>query len=106
MCVRHRLRDCLPEHGDDVSVPASLHDWVELWFGPTPRQPDAAALQRVPEGLRWSADVASFPFREAFDAELAEAVAAVRPDWIVCAVGHGTTAIGMSPWPEMMKIGA
>lgn len=44
MCVRHRLRDCLPEHGDDVSVPASLHDWVELWFGPTPRQPDAAAL--------------------------------------------------------------
>lgn len=48
-------------------------------------RPDAAALQRVPEGLRWSADVASFPFREAFDAELAEAVAAVRPDWIVCA---------------------
>ena len=44
MCVLHRLRDCLPEHGDDVSVPASLHDWVELWFGPTPRQPDAAAL--------------------------------------------------------------
>jgi len=48
-------------------------------------RPDAAALRRVPEGLRWSADARSFPFREAFDAELAAAVAAVRPDWIVCA---------------------
>jgi hypothetical protein len=30
--------------GDDLRVSASLHDWVELWFGARPRQPDAAAL--------------------------------------------------------------
>ncbi|MGO1073012.1 phosphoribosylglycinamide formyltransferase [Lysobacter sp. CA199] len=45
----------------------------------------AAALQRVPAKLRWSADARAYPNREAFDAELADAVAAVRPDWVMCA---------------------
>ena len=48
-------------------------------------KPGAYALERVPEALRWSADARAFPFREAFDAELAAAVDAVAPDWIVCA---------------------
>ena len=48
-------------------------------------KPDAPALQRVAEELRWAADARSFPDRPAFDAELANAVAAVAPDWVVCA---------------------
>ncbi len=48
-------------------------------------RPDALALQRVPETLRWSADARSFPDRPAFDHELAAAVAASQPDWVVCA---------------------
>lgn len=48
-------------------------------------RPRAAALGRVPAALRWSADAKAFPFREAFDAALADAVAATRPDWVVCA---------------------
>ena len=47
--------------------------------------PAAQALQRVPEALRWSVDARAFPCREAFDAALSEAVAAVDADWIVCA---------------------
>ncbi len=48
-------------------------------------KPKATSLRRVAENLRWSADAKSFPFREAFDAELADAVDTCRPDWIVCA---------------------
>lgn len=48
-------------------------------------KPRAAALQRVPEALRWSADAAGFASREAFDADLANAIDATRPDWVVCA---------------------
>ena len=48
-------------------------------------KPAAPALQRVPETRRWSADPASFVNRLAFDAALAKAVAASRPDWVVCA---------------------
>jgi len=48
-------------------------------------KPGAAALERVPEGLRWSAAAKAYPSREAFDADLADAVAACRPDWILCA---------------------
>jgi phosphoribosylglycinamide formyltransferase 1 len=48
-------------------------------------RPDAAALLRVPEDLRWSADARSFPDRLAFDRALADAVAASRPDWVICA---------------------
>jgi phosphoribosylglycinamide formyltransferase-1 len=48
-------------------------------------KPAAAALQRVAQPLRWSANPKAYPSREAFDADLAQAVAAVRPDWILCA---------------------
>ena len=48
-------------------------------------KPAAHALQRVPEPLRWSRDAGQYANRAAFDAELAGAVAAARPDWIVCA---------------------
>lgn len=48
-------------------------------------RPDAAALQRVPPALRWSRDAKAYATREAFDAELADAIAAMHPDWIICA---------------------
>lgn len=48
-------------------------------------KPGAAALQRVPQSRRWSAAAKTYPSREAFDGDLAEAVAAARPDWILCA---------------------
>jgi phosphoribosylglycinamide formyltransferase 1 len=48
-------------------------------------KPQAPALQRVAPGARWSADARSFPDRGSFDWELGEAVAACRPDWVVCA---------------------
>lgn len=48
-------------------------------------RPRSRALRRVPEALRWSADATAFPFRDAFDAALGDAVAGVDPDWIVCA---------------------
>ncbi len=48
-------------------------------------QPQAAALQRVPEALRWSRAARSYPQRADFDAELATAIACTRPDWVVCA---------------------
>lgn len=50
-------------------------------------KPDAAALQRVPEPLRWSRKPKAYASREAFDAALADAVAATEPDWVVC-VGY------------------
>lgn len=48
-------------------------------------KPGAAALQRVAPGLRWSAAARTYPSRDAFDADLADAVAAARPDWVLCA---------------------
>ncbi len=48
-------------------------------------RPRAQALQRVHASLRWSRDARDYARREDFDAELAEAVAASRPDWVVCA---------------------
>ena len=48
---------------------------------------DAAALQRVPEALRWSRQPKTFASRDAFDAALGDAVAASEPDWIIC-VGY------------------
>ena len=48
-------------------------------------KPDAPALQRVPPSARWARDAKAFADREAFDTELADAVAAAQPDWIVCA---------------------
>lgn len=48
-------------------------------------KPDAPALHHVPADARWSRDAKAFPDRLSFDAELAYAVTASRPDWIVCA---------------------
>lgn len=48
-------------------------------------RPQAPALRRVAASLRWSRDPRAFPSRAAFDAELATAVAAVDPDWVLCA---------------------
>ncbi|MFT4198049.1 MAG: phosphoribosylglycinamide formyltransferase [Pseudoxanthomonas sp.] len=48
-------------------------------------RPTAAALQRVPAGLRWAAAPAAFASREAYEAALGAALAAAHPDWIVCA---------------------
>lgn len=48
-------------------------------------RPDAPALLRVSAALRWSLPAKSFPDRQAFDARLADAVAASQPDWVVCA---------------------
>lgn len=50
-------------------------------------KPEAPALQRVPEALRWSRTPKSCGGRAAFDAALGDAVAACAPDWIVC-VGY------------------
>ncbi|HWS78831.1 MAG TPA: phosphoribosylglycinamide formyltransferase [Thermomonas sp.] len=48
-------------------------------------KPAAPALQRVAEPLRWSRDARACGSREAFDAELANAVDASQPDWVLCA---------------------
>jgi phosphoribosylglycinamide formyltransferase-1 len=48
-------------------------------------KPDAFALQRVPEALRWARTPKSCGGRAAFDATLADALEAAAPDWIVCA---------------------
>lgn len=48
-------------------------------------RPTAPALQRVHASLRWSRNAREYARRSDFDAELATAVAAVAPDWIVCA---------------------
>ena len=48
-------------------------------------KPAAFALQRVPEPLRWSRVPKAYASREAFDADLADAVAAATPDWVICA---------------------
>lgn len=48
-------------------------------------KPAAFALQRVSETLRWSRVPKAYASREAFDADLADAVAKATPDWVVCA---------------------
>jgi phosphoribosylglycinamide formyltransferase-1 len=45
----------------------------------------APALGRVHASLRWSRDAREYARRTDFEVELAEAVAAARPDWVVCA---------------------
>ena len=45
----------------------------------------APALERVPAPLRWSRDAKAYAHRQDFDAELADAIAATQPDWVVCA---------------------
>lgn len=48
-------------------------------------RPGCPALRRVDPDRRWAAGPAAFPDRAAFDAALGDAVAACRPDWVVCA---------------------
>ena len=48
-------------------------------------RPGCEALLRVDEARRWSRKPASFPSRADFDAALGDAVAAAKPDWVVCA---------------------
>jgi phosphoribosylglycinamide formyltransferase-1 len=48
-------------------------------------RPDAVALTRVAPELAWSRNARGYADRAAFDAEIADAVAASRPDWIVLA---------------------
>ncbi|NJC38566.1 phosphoribosylglycinamide formyltransferase-1 [Xanthomonas arboricola] len=48
-------------------------------------RPQAPALHKVDEALRWSARPRDFADRTAFDAALGDAIAAARPDWVICA---------------------
>jgi phosphoribosylglycinamide formyltransferase-1 len=48
-------------------------------------KPAAAALDKVAPEHRWARTPKEFDNRNAFDAALADAVAASTPDWIVCA---------------------
>lgn len=48
-------------------------------------KPDAVALQRVPEPLRWAQRPKQFASRDAFDHALADAISTTSPDWIICA---------------------
>jgi len=48
-------------------------------------KPTAAALDKVAPEHRWARTPKEFDNRDAFDAALADAVAASTPDWIVCA---------------------
>lgn len=48
-------------------------------------KPGAAALDKVPAELRWARSPKDFDSRDAFDAALADAIAASQPDWIICA---------------------
>jgi phosphoribosylglycinamide formyltransferase-1 len=48
-------------------------------------KPGCEALLRVDEAKRWSRDASAYADRADFDAALADAVAAAKPDWIVCA---------------------
>lgn len=48
-------------------------------------KPGCPALGRVDKTRRWSLDASQAPSRAAFDDALTHAVAAVNPDWVVCA---------------------
>ncbi|MBB5768285.1 phosphoribosylglycinamide formyltransferase [Xanthomonas euroxanthea] len=48
-------------------------------------RPQAPALHKVDEALRWSVSPRDFADRTAFDAALGDAIAAARPDWVICA---------------------
>ncbi|MCC8619271.1 phosphoribosylglycinamide formyltransferase [Xanthomonas vesicatoria] len=48
-------------------------------------RPQAPALHKVDAARRWSASPRDFADRDAFDAALGDALAAVQPDWIICA---------------------
>ncbi|PNS09383.1 phosphoribosylglycinamide formyltransferase [Solilutibacter silvestris] len=48
-------------------------------------KPACTALQHVAPELRWSAKPGDFPNRASFEQAMGDAIAAARPDWIVCA---------------------
>ncbi len=48
-------------------------------------RPQAPALHKVDAAHRWSASPRDFADRDAFDAALGDAIAAVQPDWVICA---------------------
>jgi phosphoribosylglycinamide formyltransferase-1 len=48
-------------------------------------KPEAPPCSACRQSARWSRDAKAFPDRASFDAALADAVAASRPDWVVCA---------------------
>jgi phosphoribosylglycinamide formyltransferase 1 len=48
-------------------------------------KPDAPALQRVPELLRWSARPRDFASRSDYEQALGDAISASAPDWVLCA---------------------
>lgn len=48
-------------------------------------RPAAAALQRVGANLRWAHAPKEFDDRAAYEQALGDALAAVAPDWIICA---------------------
>ncbi|RDZ29376.1 phosphoribosylglycinamide formyltransferase [Lysobacter silvisoli] len=66
----------------DAIAAGQLHAQVVGVFSD---KPGSAALQRVPEPLRWSAVPARYPSRADYDAALTDAVAASAPDWVLCA---------------------
>jgi phosphoribosylglycinamide formyltransferase-1 len=68
------ILDAIAQGGLDAEVVGVFSD-----------KPGCEALRRVPEDRRWARDAATYAERAGFDADLADAVAAARPDWIVCA---------------------
>ena len=70
-----------PENVDAIGAGALDAEVVGVFSD----RPDAAALARVPAPLRWSDTPVNHATRAGFDRALGDAVAAVRPDWVVCA---------------------
>jgi phosphoribosylglycinamide formyltransferase-1 len=68
------ILDAIAQGGLDAEVVGVFSD-----------RPGCEALRRVPEARRWSRDASAYAERAGFDADLADAVAAARPDWVVCA---------------------
>ncbi|WAT14066.1 phosphoribosylglycinamide formyltransferase [Xanthomonas fragariae] len=66
----------------DATASGRLQAEVVGVFSDRPRAP---ALQKVDQARRWSASPRDFADRAAFDAALGDAIAAVQPDWVICA---------------------
>ena len=66
----------------DAIADGSLKAEIAGVFSDKPRAP---ALERVPQSVRWAADARSFADRDSFESAMGKAVAACRPDWVVCA---------------------
>ncbi|MCC4632550.1 phosphoribosylglycinamide formyltransferase [Xanthomonas dyei] len=66
----------------DAIASGRLHAEVVGVFSDRPQAP---ALQKMDATCRWSASPRDFTDRDAFDAALGDAIAAVQPDWVICA---------------------